>query len=87
MNVWVRKKDCYWFTYFFFCLVDVGATLIEARTSLGVTGMLTEFTVEDGESKGIPRVLLAGRPFKPPDGAGKLLNEPPAVEKSEKAMG
>lgn len=38
-------------SYFsFFCFVDVGATLTEARTSLGVTGMLTELTLDDCES-------------------------------------
>ena len=37
-------------THFFFCFVDVGATLTEARTSLGVTGMLTELTLDDCES-------------------------------------
>ena len=66
-------------THFFFCFVAVGATLIEARTSFGVTGMLTEFTLEDGESNGIPRVLLAGRPFKLFDGVCKLLMVPPVV--------
>ena len=68
-------------TYFFFCFVDVGATLIEACTSLGGTGMLTEFTLEDAESNGIPRELLAGRPFKPLGGVDRELNEPPAKDK------
>lgn len=66
-------------THFFFCFVAVGATLIEARTSFGVTGMLTEFTLEDGESNGIPRELLAGRPFKLFDGVCKLVMVPPVV--------
>ena len=64
-------------TYFFFCFVDVGATLREACTSLGGTGILTEFTLADGESKGIPRELLAGSPFNPLGGVDKLLSELP----------
>lgn len=41
--------------------------------------MLTEFTLEDGESNGIPRELLAGRPFKLFDGVCKLVMVPPVV--------
>lgn len=68
-------------TYFFFCFVDVGATLREAWTSLGGTGILTEFTLEDGESNGIPRELLAGRPFNPPGVVDKVPNELPIDKK------
>ena len=54
----------------------------EARTSLGVTGILTEFTLDDVESNGIPKELLPGKPFKLFDGAGKLLTGAPVVRKS-----
>ena len=67
--------------YFFFCFVDVGATLIEACTSLGVTGILTEFTLVDAGSNGIPRELLAGRPFKPLGGVDRVLKELPVKKK------
>ena len=69
-------------TLIFFCFVEVGATLREARTSLGVTGILTEFTLDDVESNGIPKELLPGQPFKLFDGAGKLLTVAPVVTKS-----
>ena len=51
----------------------------EARTSLGVTGILTEFTLDDVESNGNPKELLPGKPFKLFDGAGKLLTVAPVV--------
>ena len=54
----------------------------EARTSLGVTEILTEFTLDDVESNGIPKKLLPGKPFKLFDGADKLLTVPPVVSKS-----
>ena len=54
----------------------------EARTSLGVTGILTEFTLDDVKSNGIPKELLPGKLFKLFDGAGKLLTVPPVVSKS-----
>ena len=72
-------------TYFFFCFVDVGATLREAWTSLGGTGILTEFTLEAGESNGIPRELLAGRPFKLPGVDDKVPNELPVDNKAKKS--
>lgn len=70
-------------TYFFFCFVDVGATLREACTSLDGTGILTEVTLEDGESNGIPRELLAGRPFKPLGVVDKVPNELPVDGKAK----
>jgi len=45
--------------------------------------MLIEFTLEAGESNGIPRELLAGSPFKLLEGVCKLLNGPPVVAKIE----
>lgn len=64
----------------------VGATLTEARTSLGVTGILTELTFGDVDSNGIPRELLVlGRPFKlfGGGGVGKLFNVPPVIKKQK----
>ena len=59
--------------------------MTEARTSLGVTGILTEFTFGDVGSNGIPRELLAlGRPFKLfGGGVGKLFKVPPVVKKAK----
>lgn len=61
----------------------MGATFTEARTSLGVTGILTELTFGDVDSNGIPRELLVlGRPFKLfGGGVGKLFNVPPVTKK------
>ena len=62
----------------------MGATFTEARTSLGVTGILTELTFGDVDSNGIPRELLVlGRPFKlfGGGGVGKLFNVPPVIKK------
>ena len=41
--------------------------------------MLTELTLDDCESKGIPKLLLAGRPFNPLDWLPKVPIEFPIV--------
>ena len=41
------------------------------------------FTLEDGESNGIPRELLAGSPFKPLGVLDKVPNEPPVDGKAK----